>query len=76
MINSTKKLTNFIKQVVVVPIECKSWFANKYLNQYRFSSKFNKNYIKQKVNIVIYPANFIPKYIAIYSEQFIYSDNS
>ena len=38
--------------------------------------KFRKNYIKQKVNRVIYPTNFVPKHIAIYSEQFIYSDNT
>ena len=76
MINSTKESHYFIKQVVVVPIACKSWFANKYLTQHTISSKFRKNYIKQKVNRVIYLENFIPKLVANFSEQFIYSDNS
>jgi len=60
----------------LIPIACNSWFANKYLTQHTFSSKFIKNYIKQKVNKVIYPVNFVPKHAAIYSKQFIYSDNT
>ena len=58
------------------PIASKTWFANKLTIQHTFSSKIRKNYIKYKVNRVIYPANFITKHAAIYSKQFIYSDNT
>ena len=60
----------------MIPIACNSWFANNYLTQHTISNQIRKNYTKQKVNIVIYPANFILKHAAIYSEQFIHSDNS
>ena len=65
-----------MNKLQLIPIACNSWFANKSTTQHTFSSKIKKNYIKHKVNIVIYPTNFIPNNAAIYSEQFIYSDNS
>ena len=76
MINSTKEAYNFMNKLQLNPIACNSWFANKYLTQHTFSSNFRKNYMKHKENIVIYPENFIQNHAAIYSEQFIYSDNS
>jgi len=45
--------------------------VNKVTTQHTYSSKFNKNYTKQKVNRTSYPAKFIPKLVAKNPKQFM-----
>ena len=47
--------------------------CNKTTTQSTNSNKFIKKYTKHNMNRVSYPVNFMPKHVAIYSEQFIHS---